>query len=52
MSEATKRALRENTELQGRVAAMTESLQVRPVDAEQRQALPLVSDCVKLRRCV
>lgn len=29
VSEAAKRALRENTELHGRVAAMTETLQVQ-----------------------
>ncbi|CAM9766165.1 unnamed protein product [Ectocarpus sp. 6 AP-2014] len=39
VSEAAKRALRENTELHGRVAAMTESLQMRAHQLEgQRQS--------------
>ncbi|CAN0153125.1 unnamed protein product [Ectocarpus sp. 12 AP-2014] len=39
VSEAVKRALRENTELHGRVAAMTESLQMRAHQLEgQRQS--------------
>lgn len=40
MAEATQRALRQNTELNGRVAALTEAIQVR-------ELLPIFALCLR-----